>query len=73
MDSLTLEILPDGTIKTTTDAVSAANHSTAEAFLRTVMQAAGGASTRTMRLSADLHAALHAHAHDGHTHNHSHQ
>ncbi len=34
IDRFTVEILEDGTIKTTTDAVSAANHDNAEQFLR---------------------------------------
>lgn len=74
MDILHIEILEDGTIKTTTDAVSAANHSTAEAFLRTVATTAGGKTTQTRRANIDLTHALHTHAHDGHTHdNHEHQ
>jgi len=35
-DTFTVEILPDGTVKTTTDPISAANHQSAEAFLACV-------------------------------------
>lgn len=70
-DKLTLEILPDGTIKTTSDSISGANHDNAENFLRNIVQLAGGKSTRTMRtdLPANvLRKALEEHAKDGHTH-----
>lgn len=48
-DVLHIDILEDGTIKTTTDAVSAPNHSNAEAFLRFIATFAGGPTTRTRR------------------------
>lgn len=69
-DIIEIEILPDGTIKTTTDAVSMPNHQNAEGFMRQLATFAGGLVTRTRRIGASLHAALHAHASDGHTHEH---
>src|SRR5450759_4262959 len=42
IDRFRIEILEDGTIKTTTDAVSAANHDNAEQFLRAMANLAGG-------------------------------
>lgn len=70
-DKLTLEILPDGTIKSTADGVSAANHDNAENFLRNVSTLAGGKVTRTLRTDLppdQLRRALEEHAKDGHTH-----
>lgn len=70
-DKLTIEILQDGTIKTTADGVSAANHDNAENFLRNVSTLAGGTVTRKMRtdLPANvLKRALEEHTRDGHTH-----
>jgi hypothetical protein len=48
-DQMTIEILADGTIKTTTDKISAPNHASADAFLRDVATLAGGESTRTRK------------------------
>jgi hypothetical protein len=70
-DKLTLEILPDGTIKSTADGVSAANHDNAESFLRNVATLAGGKVTRTLRTDLPpnvLKRALEEHMRDGHTH-----
>jgi hypothetical protein len=62
-DTLTIEILDDGTIKTTSDAVSAANHESAEQFLRAMARLAGGESTREAR--KDLKRGhVHSHTHD---------
>lgn len=72
-DKLTLEILPDGTIKSTADGVSAANHDNAENFLRNVSTLAGGKVTRTLRTDLNPHElrrAMEEHAADGHTHSH---
>jgi len=71
-DTLHIEVLEDGTIKTTSDSISAANHSNAEEFLRFVARMAGGETTRTKRtdLKHSLKDALHQHAEDGHTHSH---
>ena len=70
-DKLTLEILPDGTIKSTADGVSAANHDNAENFLRNIATLAGGKVSRTLRTDLppnQLKRALEEHARDGHTH-----
>ena len=70
-DKLTLEILPDGTIKSTADGVSAANHDNAENFLRNVATLAGGQVTRRLRTDlppGTLRRALEEHTKDGHTH-----
>lgn len=57
-----IEILPDGTIKTTTDPISPANHQSAEAFLSQVTTLAGGAVSRQRR--GHSHAHTHAHEHE---------
>jgi hypothetical protein len=69
-DKITIEILADGTIKTTTDPISGQNHANADAFILAMSRLAGGTIRRVMRVGADLKAALHAHTHDGHTHSH---
>jgi hypothetical protein len=61
-DTLTIEILEDGTIKTSSDAVSAANHESAEQFLRAIARLAGGETTREARKDVK-HAHVHSHAH----------
>lgn len=66
MDRLTIEILEDGTIRTTTDAVGSANHANAEAFLRYLAELAGGSTTRTRR--AETATQVRAHEHAGHNH-----
>jgi hypothetical protein len=43
MDEIEITILDDGTIKVTTNKVSAANHASADAFLREMARLAGGA------------------------------
>lgn len=60
MDTLTIEILEDGTIKTTSDVVSAANHENAEQFLRSMARLAGGESTREARTDVN-HGHVHTH------------
>ena len=65
MDRLKIEILEDGTIKTTTDAVSMPNHANAEQFLREMARLAGGTTVRKAKQG-------HSHAH-GHEHGHDHQ
>ena len=61
-DRFTIEILEDATIKTTTDAVSAANHDNAEQFLRAMAHLAGGESKRERRTDVKPH------HHDCHEH-----
>lgn len=58
-DVIEYEILEDGTVKFTTDAVSAPNHASAEEFFRYVAKTLGGETTRARR--TDRH---------GHTHHH---
>jgi len=55
IDKLTIEILEDGTIKTTSDEVSAANHDNAEQFLRAMARLAGGETTREARKDLKRH------------------
>lgn len=71
-DKLTIEILPDGTLKSSADGISQANHDNAENFLRNVATLAGGAVTRKFRTDLPqniLRKALEEHTKDGHTHN----
>ena len=42
MDEITVEILPDGRIKTTTGQVSSGNHRSADDFLKLVNELMGG-------------------------------
>lgn len=44
-DIISVEILPDGTIKTETDGVSMPNHQSAEKFLKEMFRLAGGKTT----------------------------
>jgi len=62
LDTLQIEILEDGTIKTLTDAVSAPNHANAEQFLQYMATLAGGETTRQKR-SDTQHTQAHTHAH----------
>jgi hypothetical protein len=54
-DTMKIIILADGTIKTITDPVSQANHQSAESFLKTVAELAGGSTTREKRPDAKQH------------------
>lgn len=63
-DKIKVIILKDGTIKSTSDEISPANHSLAEAFLSQMAQLAGGEVDRQMR--GDV---THDHTHDE-THQH---
>jgi len=66
-DTLQIEILADGTIKTTTDPISPANHQSAEAFLQGVTKLAGGTMSRTKRHGhGHVHTHTHEHTHEGH-------
>lgn len=68
-DTMKIEILADGTIKTTTDPISGPNHQSAERFLKGMADLAGGETTREKR--TDVH--RHHHHHHGeleHTHEH---
>lgn len=60
-DELEITIDPEtGLIKTTTPAISAANHSNAEGFMKFLARLAGGATTITKRTK-------HAHTHASHS------
>ena len=67
-DILNITVLDDGTIKTTSDAVSAPNHASAEAFLKMVGRLAGGTVKRERRKDAHQHTHPHGHehVHEGH-------
>lgn len=65
-DKIKIEVLRDGTIKTTTDPISAANHQNAEAFLKGMARLLGGETIRHRR--SDVH-----HEHDHHDHDHVHE
>ena len=63
MDSMTITILEDGTIKVETDKISQHNHMTAEAFMRNMASAAGARQTRKHKhgvLGAAVHSVNHA-------------
>lgn len=66
-DALNIEILEDGTIKTTTDAVSGANHANAEQFLAYIATLAGGETSRAKRGDVQT---THHHHHGEHEHDH---
>lgn len=68
IDKIKITILKDGTIKTVTDPVSAANHDNAESFLKSMARLAGGATKRERRTDKK-HAHVHTHE-DGTTHEH---
>jgi hypothetical protein len=70
-DTMTIEILPDGTIKTTTDPVSPANHDSAERFIKAMSVLAGGETTRVARTDPAAMARTKHHGHD-HAHDHGH-
>lgn len=60
-DTIQIEILEDGTIKSTTDPISGANHAGAEGFLKFMGTLAGGETKRERKAG---------HHHHGHTHTH---
>ena len=64
-DKIEVEILDDGSLKITTDKISAANHGSAEILIRELITNAGGDAQRTRK----GHAHDHSHEHD-HTHTH---
>jgi hypothetical protein len=65
-DKLEVEILADGTIKLTSDPVSAPNHASAAEFFKTVARLSGG-EVKTSKRKDKVH---HNHAHE---HEHSHE
>jgi hypothetical protein len=71
-DTMQVEILADGTIKTTTDPISGANHDNCERFIRAMSALAGGETKREKRTDAEALRRAHQHAH-AHGHEHVHQ
>lgn len=68
MDKMRISILKDGTIKTVTDEISAANHQSAEDFLKRFDELTGGESTRE-RIGESQHhhhEEQQEHQHEGH-------
>jgi hypothetical protein len=65
-DVVDIEILPDGTIKSTFDPVSPANHANAEAFTRLLDELTGTKGKRTARKGSHVHVHNEDHEH-GHT------
>ena len=63
-DKMTVEILADGTMKVTTDAVSMANHLSAEKFLKFASDLLGG------KVKNERRKGLKAHSHGHHHHHH---
>ncbi len=55
MDQIQIEILPDGTVKVTTDSVSAPNHLSAEQFLREMSRMLGGDVSKVKRSQVHQH------------------
>lgn len=63
-DILTVEVLPDGTLKISTDEVSAANHSSAEDLLKALESTLGAPAERKRRKGGKVHShqgVLHSH------------
>lgn len=73
-DKFTLEILPDGSFKVTTDKVSDANHINAENFIKEMFRHAGGEVEIRHRHGRQDHVHRFAHADavklDSHGHKH---
>jgi len=68
-DVIDIEVLPDGTIKMSTDKISMANHVNAEGFIRAITAEAGGGVERR-RKGRSVYEVEHEHEHEGHTHTH---
>jgi hypothetical protein len=62
-DKIEVEILDDGSLKISTDKISAVNHGGAEILIRELIAAAGGEAVRTGKHG-------HSHSHDGEYHTH---
>lgn len=63
-DTLEIEILEDGTIKTQTDHFSAAHHQSAEEFLQEITRQAGGPMQRNRNPHKKHVGHSHVHAHN---------
>lgn len=68
MDTINVEILPDGTIKVETGVVSQANHLNGESFLREMAKLTGGEVTVRHKHGAHSHAHTHSHGNEAHQH-----
>ena len=66
MDTMKVTILPDGSLKIETDAVSGPNHMNAERFLTDLASAVGGEQHRVRKTGQHAH----THSHGTHTHTH---
>jgi len=55
MDSIEVEVLPDGSVKVTTPGISTANHRNADDLLRLVDQLMGGQTTKRRNPVARTH------------------
>jgi hypothetical protein len=67
MDVIDIEILADGTIKSTAGKIGAQNHQAAEAFLTDLAKMTGGKVTRKAK---GTHSHGHAHGEGSHEHSH---
>ena len=68
-DTIEIEILPDGTIKTSTDKISGANHNSAATFIKEVARLAGGTTEVKSKHAAVFTVAYQQHEADiNHTH-----
>lgn len=65
-DKIEIEVLADGTIKSSTDKVSMPNHANAESFLAQIARLAGGATTRVRKVGTHSHTHTGEKAHHGH-------
>lgn len=63
-DSLIVDVLPDGTIRVSTDEVSDTNHMNAEKLLRFLAEEMGVSATRVKRGHAHSHTHDHEHGHE---------
>lgn len=75
MDTIDIEVLPDGTLKLTTDRISGPNHVNAEALVRNIHADRGGQAARVRRSGALRHVHVGKHVHLGHAgrdHEHEH-
>lgn len=63
-DSFEVEILPDGSVKVTTDKISQPNHSSADGLLSALARLLGGSVIRKRRGQS------HVHTHEGVRHEH---
>lgn len=62
-DILEIEILPDGTLRISTDQISPANHINADQFLIFLAELAGGKVTKTKNRREQINVHHHEHEH----------